>query len=322
MLAYVIRRIMLSVPIVLVASFLLFVAVRATFDPLGKLRQSRDPAVVERETERLGLDRSVPEQYLLWLKGIFTGDWGVSSRTGEHVRTMIVGALGPTLQLILWGILFAVLIAGLVSIYSAIRQYSFGDHLLTGLSYVGIALPAFWFGLVLIQLLAVLPRQQFGLDEPPLYFVGLHSPGQSGFNLDYVRHLVLPVLTLTITLVASWSRFGRASMLDSLSSDYVRTARAKGVPRRRIILRHAARNSLAPFITVVALDAALLFGGLIVTEQIYSIPGMGRLFLDSLLTGDVFVLMPWMLVVAVAVVVCNLVADVSYALLDPRVRLR
>jgi peptide/nickel transport system permease protein len=321
-LAYVGRRLLLSVPIVLVASFLLFVAVRATFDPLAKLRQSRDPSVLQRETERLGLDRSVPEQYLLWLKGILTGDWGVSSRTGGDVRELIAAALWPTLQLIVWGVLFAVLIAGFVSVYSAVRQYSLGDHAMTALSYVGIALPAFWFGLVLIQLLAVLPRQQLGLEDPPLYFVGLHSAGMTGFNLDYVRHLVLPVATLTITLVASWSRFGRASMLDALSSDYVRTARAKGVPRRQIVLRHAGRNALAPFVTVVALDAALLFGGLVVTEQIYSIPGMGRLFLDSLLTGDVFVLLPWMLVVAVAVVVCNLLADVSYALLDPRVRLR
>ena len=322
MIAYVLRRLLVSAPLVLLASFILFVAVRATFDPLAKLRQSRDPGVIERETQRLGLDQSVPEQYALWLKGIVTGDWGVSARTGEDVRSVILSALGPTLQLIVWGVLFAVLIAGAISVYSATKQYSAGDHALTALSYVGIALPAFWFGLVLIQLLAVLPRQQLGLDEPPLYFVGLHSAGRSGFDLDYLRHLVLPVLTLTITLVASWSRFGRASMLDALSSDYVRTARAKGVPRRQVILRHAARNSLAPFVTVVALDGALLFGGLIVTEQIYSIPGMGRLFLDSLLTGDVFVLLPWMLVVAVAVVLCNLAADIGYALLDPRVRLR
>ena len=322
MLAYVLRRLLVSAPLVLLASFILFVAVRATFDPLAKLRQSRDPGVIERETQRLGLDQSVPEQYARWLKGIVTGDWGVSARTGEDVRSVILSALGPTLQLIVWGVLFAVLIAGAISVYSATKQYSAGDHALTALSYVGIALPAFWFGLVLIQLLAVLPRQQLGLDEPPLYFVGLHSAGRSGFDLDYLRHLVLPVLTLTITLVASWSRFGRASMLDALSSDYVRTARAKGVPRRQVILRHAARNSLAPFVTVVALDGALLFGGLIVTEQIYSIPGMGRLFLDSLLTGDVFVLLPWMLVVAVAVVLCNLAADIGYALLDPRVRLR
>ncbi|TQK68658.1 ABC transporter permease [Nocardioides sp. SLBN-35] len=321
MLTYIARRVVYSIPIAALASFALFVAVRSTFDPLAKLRQSRDPGAIARETERLGLDRSVPEQYVLWLKAMAQGDWGISARTGQPVRSMIVAALWPTLQLIVWGVVFAVLIAGAISVFSAVRRYTAGDHVLTGLSYVGIALPAFWFGLILIQVLAVGPRQAWGLEDPPLYFVGLHSPGQAGLNLDYLRHLVLPVLTLTITLVASWSRFGRAAMLDALSSDYVRTARAKGVPRRRIIYRHAARNSLAPFVTVVALDAALLFGGLVVTEQIYSIPGMGRLFLDSLLAGDVFVLLPWMLVVAVAVIVCNLLADISYAVLDPRVRL-
>ena len=321
MVSYVLRRLLYSVPIVLIASFVLFVAVRAAFDPLAKLRQSRDPEVIARESERLGLDRSVPEQFVLWAKGIVQGEWGTSSRTGQPVRSMIGEALWPTLQLIFWGLLFAVIIALAVSVFSAVRRYTAGDHVLTGLSYLGIALPAFWVGLILIQVLAVGPRQSLGLEDPPLYFIGLHSPGWTGLNLDYVRHLVLPVLTLTITLVASWSRFGRAAMLDALSSDYVRTARAKGVPRRTIVIRHALRNSLAPFVTVVALDAALLFGGLVVTEQIYSIPGMGRLFLDSLLAGDVFVLLPWMLVVAVAVVVCNLIADISYAVLDPRVRL-
>jgi peptide/nickel transport system permease protein len=133
---------------------------------------------------------------------------------------------------------------------------------------------------------------------------------------------VLPVATLSITLIASWSRFGRASMLDALSSDYVRTARAKGVPRRQVIMRHALRNSLAPFITVVLLDAGVLFGGLVVTEQIFSIPGMGKLLLDSLLAGDVYVLLPWMAVVALAIILFNLLADLSYAFLDPRVKLR
>jgi peptide/nickel transport system permease protein len=318
---FILRRILYSVPVIWLASFLLFWAVRATFDPLAKLRQSRDPGTVQREAERLGLDQSVFQQYGIWLKGFVTGDWGTSTRTGGAVRPIITDALWPTLQLVLWGIVFATIIAVAVSVYSAVHRYSLVDYLLTGLSYVGIALPAFWFGLILIQVLAVGPRQQLGLVDPPLYFVGLHSPGQTGFNLDYLRHLVLPVLTLTITLVASWSRFGRAAMLDALSSDYVRTARAKGVPRRQVITRHALRNSLAPLVTVIALDAALLFGGLVVTEQIFAIPGMGRLFLDSLVVGDVFVLVPWMVVVAVAVVVCNLVADLAYAVLDPRVRL-
>ncbi|UYM04239.1 ABC transporter permease [Solicola gregarius] len=322
MIGYVLRRLVYSVPVVLVASFVLFWAVRAAFDPLAKLRQSRDPGLVQRETERLGLDKPVPEQYALWLKEFVTGNWGVSTRTSGDVRPMIADALWPTTQLIAWALLCGVLVAGSIAVFSAVHRYSWGDHLLTGLSYIGVAMPAFWFGLILIQLLAVGPMQYVDTDEPFLYFIGLHSPGESGFNLDYVRHLVLPVLTLTIALVASWSRYGRAAMLDSLSSDYIRTARAKGVRRRRIIWNHAARNALAPFVTVVALDAALLFGGLVVTEQIFSIPGMGRLFLDSLQAGDVYVLIPWMMIVAVAVVACNLIADLSYAVLDPRVRLR
>ena len=322
MLRYALRRLAYSLPVVVIASFVLFWAVRATFDPLAKLRQSTDPGALHRETVLLGLDRSVPEQYLLWMKAFLSGNWGTSTRTGGAVLPMIGHALGVTVQLMFWGVLFASLIALGVGIYSAARQYSAGDYVLTGLSYVGVAMPAFWLGLVLIQLLAVWPRQQFGLADPPLYFVGLHSVGHSGLGLDYFRHLVLPVITLTVGLVASWSRFSRASMLDALASDYVRTARAKGVPRRQILFRHALRNALAPFVTVVALDAAALVGGLVVTEQIYAIPGMGQLFLSSILAGDVFVLVPWMLVVAVAVILFNLLADVAYALLDPRVALR
>jgi peptide/nickel transport system permease protein len=322
MIAYALRRLLYSIPVVLVGSFLLFWAVRLAFDPLGKLRQSQDPTVVAREIERLGLDRSIPEQYFLWLKGLFSGSWGVSTRTGGDVMQMIAGAAWPTVQLIFWGILIGSVIALAVGVYSAVNQYRVGDYIFTGASYIGIALPAFWFGLLLIQIFGVWPVQAFGAKEPPLYFVGLHSVGNSGLNFDYLRHLVLPVVTLTITLVASWSRFGRASMLDALSSDYVRTARAKGVPRKRVIVHHALRNSMAPFITVVLLDAGVLFGGLVVTEQIFSIPGMGKLLLDSLQAGDVYVLLPWMAVVAIAIIVFNLLADLSYAFLDPRVKLR
>lgn len=321
MFPFIARRLLYSLPVILVASFVLFWAIRSTFDPLAKLRQVQDTGAVAREIARLGLDRSVFEQYFLWLGQFVQGDWGVSSRTGTPVLPLIGEALWPTLQLAFWGLLVAVLIAGGISVYSAVRQYSLGDNIFTAASYLGIAMPAFWFGLILIQALAVWPKEAFGLSEPPLFFIGLHSPGDSG-PLDYIRHLVLPVTALMIALVASWSRFGRAAMLDSLSSDYVRTARAKGVPRRQVIWRHAVRNSLAPFVTVVALDAAVLIGGLVVTEQIFAIPGMGRLFLQSLVAGDVFVLLPWMIVVAIAVVLCNLLADVGYALLDPRVRLR
>ncbi|MCL2730465.1 MAG: ABC transporter permease [Actinomycetia bacterium] len=322
MVTYIARRLVYSVPVLALASFVLFWAVRTTFDPLAKLRQSHDPTVLARETARLGLNRSVIEQYGLWMKAFLTGDWGTSTRTGGAVSAMIGSALGSTLQLIGWGVLFAALLALAIGLYSAARQYSAGDYAFTALSYLGIAMPPFWVGLLLIQTLAVWPQQQFHLAHPPLYFVGLHSPGHSGPDLDYFRHLVLPVLTMTVGLVASWSRFSRATLLESLTGDYVRTARAKGVPRRQILVRHALRNSLAPFVTVVAMDAALLFGGLVVTEQIYSVPGMGRLFLDSMLAGDVFTLVPWMFVVAVAMILFNLLADIGYALLDPRVALR
>ncbi|MGW6522847.1 ABC transporter permease [Streptomyces sp. NPDC054962] len=322
MLTYALRRLVYSVPVILVASFVFFWAIRSAFDPLVKLRQARDPEIVQREVARLGLDRPVLEQYVLWLKAFITGNWGVSTRTGDEAQNMIGSALGTTLQLVFWGILFAVVLGLAIGTYSAVRQYSLGDHVLTGLSYLGVAMPPFWLGLILIQVLAVWPRQQFGLAQPPLYFVGLHSPGQSGINADYFRHLALPVITLTVGLIASWSRFSRASMLDALTSDYVKTARAKGVPPRRIFFRHALRNSLAPFVTVVATDSAFLLGGLVVTEQIYAIPGMGRLFLDSLLAGDAFVLLPWMLTVAMAMILFNLAADLGYALLDPRVALR
>jgi peptide/nickel transport system permease protein len=320
-LSFAVRRLLYSIPVILVGSFILFWAVRSAFDPLVKIRAIRDPEVVARETERLGLDQGIIVQYWRWLTGFLTGDWGTSSRTSGDVFPMIQSALTVTLQLLIWSLIFATIAAVLVGVWSALRQYSPSDYALTGLAYVGLAIPAFWFGLILIQFLAVWPQQLLGWSEPPFYFIGLSSVDKEGSLLDTARHMVLPILALTIGLVAVWSRFTRTSMLDALSSDYVRTARAKGVPQHRVVINHALRNAWGPLITVIAIDSALLIGGLLVTEQIFSIPGMGRLFLDSLLAGDVFVLMPWMLLVATAVILLNFLADIAHALLDPRVRL-
>jgi peptide/nickel transport system permease protein len=154
-----------------------------------------------------------------------------------------------------------------------------------------------------------------------LLSVGLHTGDTTGFDLDYLKHLPLPIATLCVQIVASWSRYQRASMLDTLGADYVRTARAKGVRRRTVIFKHALRNALIPFVTVVALDFGALFGGLIVTEQIFSIGGMGRLFYNAILQGDVYVVQAWMIVVAVIVILFNLFADLLYGVLDPRIRL-
>ena len=320
MLTYVARRFLYSIPVLLLASLLLFCFVRVTFDPTARLRQSRDPETVQRARAELGLDKPLLVQYRTWLGDFVQGDWGTSTRTRERVLPMIRRALWNTVQLITWGVLFAAVIAIAVGVFSAVRQYSLPDYVFTGLSFLGLAMPPFWFALVAIQFLSAYPRQWFDLSSPPFYFVGLHSTGKSGINLDYLRHLVLPVLTLTVQIVASWSRFERASMLDALSADYVRTARAKGVPRRRVVFRHAFRNALIPLVTVMALDIGLLFGGLVITEQIFSIPGMGRLFIDSLIQGDVNVLVVWTVITASFVILFNLVADVLYGVLDPRIR--
>lgn len=318
----ILRRFLYSIPLLVLGSLILFWAVRTTdtFDPTARLAQSRDRTVVQRERERLGLDDPIMVQYGNWLGDFVTGDFGESSRTREDVSSMIRRAFGNTLQLIVWGVLLSSIVAMSIGVYSAVKQYSLSDYLFTGLSYVGIAMPPFFFAYLAIHYIAVEPIQWFNLESAPLKFVGLHSAGQSGFNWDYVQHLILPVMTLTVQIVASWTRFQRAATLDVLSSDYIRTARAKGVPRRTVILRHGVRNSLIPLVTVMAVDIGLLFGGLIITEFIFNIPGMGKLFYDALLNGDAPVILAWMMVSGVFILAFNLLADVLYGVLDPRVR--
>ena len=319
MLTYVFRRILYSIPVLLISSFLLFAFVRATFDPTARLRASRDPETITRARHQLGLDKPVVVQYKNWLGRFVRGDWGTSSRTRERVFPVIRRALWTTVQLIVWGVLVSATLAIAIGVLSAVRQYSAPDYLFTGLSFVGLAMPPFWFGLIAIQFLAIYTKQWFHLAHTPLYFVGLHSTVGGGVG-DYARHLVLPVMTLTVQIVAQWSRYQRVSMLDALSADYVRTAKAKGLRQRDVVIKHGLRNALIPLVTVMALDIGVLFGGLVVTEQIFSIPGMGRLFIDSLIQGDAEVLVAWTVVTASFIVAFNLVADVLYGVLDPRIR--
>ena len=321
MLTYIARRALYSIPVILIASFLLFWMVRITFDSCAKQTASKDPTAVARCRENLRLDDPITTQFGRWLGDASHGDFGQSERTNDSVKTTISKGLWFTVQLIFWGILVSAFFAILLGVYSAIKQYSIGDYTFTALSYIGLALPPFVFGILAIQFLAVGPKTWLNLDQPWLYFVGLHGNGQTGVNLDYARHLVLPVMTLTVQIIAEWSRFQRASMLDVMSADYIRTARAKGVPRRRVVVKHGLRNALIPLVTIMALDIGALFGGLIITEQIFSIPGMGRVFIEALNAGDAPVLVAWMLVTAIFVVLFNLLADVLYGVLDPRIRL-
>ncbi len=321
MLIYVARRALYSIPVLLIATFAVFWMVSATFDPTAKLAQSRDAANIRAEMkEEFGLNRPLVVQYTDWLGDAVRGDFGDSYRSREPVIDEVRPAFWNTFQIITWGVLISAFVAIAVGVYSAIRQYSFSDYALTGLAFVGIALPPFWFGLVAWSL-AISLGERFNGGETLFFGTGLHSAGQSGINVDYARHLVLPILTLTVQIIASWSRFQRAAMLDVMSSDYIRTARAKGVPRRKVVLKHGLRNGLVPLVTVMAIDVGALFGGLVVTEVIFSIPGMGRLFVDALRNGDAPIVLAWLLIASVFIIVFNLLADVLYTVLDPRVRL-
>src|SRR5262245_9657546 len=321
MFIYVLRRALYSIPVLLIASFLVFCMVSATFDPTAKLAQTREAATQRAAMrEQLGLDRPLLTQYGSWVVNAAHGDFGISYRTRSDVVDEVRPAFWNTFQLIIWGIVISTVVALSVGVYSAVRQYSLGDYVLTGLAFIGIAMPPFWFGLIACDF-AAKAADWFNDGKPILYGLGLHSSGRSGINMEYALHLVLPVATLTIQIIASWSRYERASMLEVLSSDYIRTARAKGVGRRSVIFKHGLRNALIPFVTVMALDVGALFGGLVVTETIFSIPGMGRLFVQALVAGDAPIVLAWLLIAAVFVILFNLLADLAYSALDPRIRL-
>jgi len=323
MLTFITRRILYSVPVLIVVSFITFWGLRIAFDPLAKYRNVHNAAqVVPIQRKRLGLDEPIYRQWFNWFTRAVRGDLGVSDRTNNPVFGELVHKMGTTIHLVFWGTTIAAILAISIGVYSAVKQYSVGDYAFTGLSYLGIAMPPFWFGLMAIVLLVTWPKTQFHLHNPIFYSIGLHSTGQSGiFNLDYYRHLFLPVATLVVQSVAAWSRYERASMLDVMGADYVRTARAKGVPRRKVVFKHGFRNALIPLITVMALDTAFLFGGLVITERIFSISGMGSYFLDSLTAGDAPALLGWTLFTAVIIIAANLFADLMYGVLDPRIRL-
>jgi peptide/nickel transport system permease protein len=345
MLTFVVRRIAYSIPVLLVASLLVFVFVHATSDPLAKYSQSRDLTLKAREGLKQGIYEQpcrmftageppvaaetckkapVLKQYWYWLSHFLQGKMGQSFVSNRAVSSDLKSSFGNTLQLLIFGVLVASILAVSIGVYSAVRQYTLPDYIFTGLSFVGLSMPPFWFGLIAIDIFAQRLRTALHTTSPPLYSLGLHAHHGAGFFagfFDYGRHLALPVATLTVQIVASWSRYQRSSMLDVLSADYIRTATSKGVSRARVILKHALRNALIPLVTIMAIDVGALFGGLVITEQIFSIHGMGLLFVNALQNGDTQVLLPWLMITATFIILFNLLADVLYGVLDPRIRL-
>ena len=308
-----------AVPLLLIISFVGFAIVQATGDPLAAY--TVDASLTSDDIARLrrqyGLDRPVPLQYLSWLGNMLTGDWGTSYYTREDVVDMVLDRLPNTLILV--GIAYTVILAAAIvlGLVSAVRQYSLLDHLITGASFVGIAIPSFWLGLMLIIVFSV----RFKAAGLPYFPVGGMFDQRVGETVPQVLwHAVLPALTLAVVITARYVRYIRSEILEQIQLDYVRTARSKGLGERIVIRRHVFKNALLPLITLVALDVPSLLSGAIVIESIFAWPGMGRLFWSAAERTDIPVLMATMLLVAVLTVVANLVADVLYAVVDPRIR--
>jgi peptide/nickel transport system permease protein len=313
--AYLARRLAQAVPVLLLVSLALFGLLHLI--PGGPEQVAGGPHTSAQARLRLihtlGLDQPLPVQYARWLWGTLHLDFGYTFRTGQPVTAAIADRLPATLELLGIAFALALLLAIPIGVIGALRQYSIADYVLTLLSYLGISLPIFWLAELLIIALAV--------QHTWLPTGGQETIGGPSSLWDRIHHLILPVIVLALVFTASWSRYLRSSMLQVLHQEYLRTARARGLARTRIILKHALRNAMIPLVTVVALDVGSIFGGAVVTEQIFAWPGLGTLFFDSLTARDYPVLMALLVLSAAGVIVCNIVADVVYALLDPRIRL-
>jgi len=264
----------------------------------------------------LGLDQPLPVQYFKWLGLAVRGDFGYSITNHQPVSELIKQRLPQTLVLMVTAEIVIIVFSTLLGIYSAVKQYSLFDNVLTGLSFVGYSLPIFFIALMLMFIFAV-QFKEWGLPYLPT--------GADIWNFSDLRelflHLVLPVASLAIIQVAAYTRYLRSSMLEVLSQDYIRTARAKGLMQRAVVIRHALKNAALPLVTLIGLDIPFLLGGAIVTETVYSWPGMGRLFWQQAGRGDYPTVMAILLLVATAVVIFQILTDIAYTLIDPRIRL-
>jgi len=322
MLSYAVRRLLYSVVVLVAASFLVFTFVSLSGDPLGQLNLVPNLSEQSRQNviDAKHLDDPIPVRYAYWAKDAVTNQFGTTLLGDRPILPDLWRVMKNTLQLVLIAELLAVLIAVVIGVYSARHQYSPFDYAATTFSFLGLATPAFWLALIL-QVLVVQVREATGHQIFPIASLSsVDHEGGLDFVLDRAHHLVLPVIVLTVASVAGYARYMRASMLEVINSDYVRTARAKGLPERTVTMKHAFRNALIPLVTLVALSFGNLLGGAIVVETIFSLDGMGLYFYNALLANDPYRVMAWLMVTATMIIVFNLVADLVYGYLDPRVR--
>lgn len=322
MFTYVVRRTLQAIPLLILISIILFVILNnAPGGPLAPYLQNPHitPADIERLKHNLGLDKPIWFRYLVWLGQLLRGDFGYSTSESQDVLAAIWGHLGATLELMGTSLFCSILIGLAAGMFSAVRQYSAADYFITTLAFFGQSMPVFWFALMLQLLFAV-----HGIPLPGGYQIQLPSAGMAAndtFDLgDRVVHLILPVIVLSLFNLATFSRFMRSSLLEVTKTDYMRTAAAKGLDSRTVLFKHGLKNAMIPVVTTIALALPGLLGGAIVTETIFAWPGAGRMFFNALGQSDIALMMGYLLILATLVVFSNLLADVLYAVLDPRVR--
>jgi peptide/nickel transport system permease protein len=322
MLTYIIRRLLYSSVVLVLASFLVFFFVTASGDPLAALKTAPNISdqSVQNIVDRKHLDDPIIKRYGYWARDAVTNKFGTTLIGDRPILPDLWRVMKNTLQLVFIAELLAVLLAVVIGVYSALRQYSPFDYAATTFSFLGLATPVFWLALML-QVAVVQVFEETGHRLFPIANLNSVDAGSGlSFAVDRAHHLVLPVLVLMIASLPAYSRYMRASMLEVINSDFVRTARAKGVPERRVTMTHAFRNALIPIVTLVALNFGTLLGGAVVTETVFSLDGMGLYFVTALLSNDPYPVMAWLMITAVMIILFNLMADIAYGLLDPRVR--
>ena len=325
MLRYTSRRLLWAIPTLFIITFLVFLALRAGTDPVAsylRVNPRATPAKIQQYKEVNGLIGSPPEQYFRWLHHFVTGNWGNSIKGNRPVWPEMKNALANTLVLGIAATVVGVTIGLGIGILAALRPYSKFDTAATTGAFVGFSIPPFVAAVILQLIFAVYMTKWLGLSKPFLPTSGIYPPGHSGFDpVLRAKHLVLPVTVIAIQTIAVYSRYMRTQLMEVKSSDYMRTARSKGISERAVIVKHGLRNALIPIVTVAAIDIGAIIGGLIITERIFEYKGMGDFFLTALGNGDFPQLMPWLVIVVISVILFNLLADVLYAVLDPRIRL-
>jgi len=335
---YILRRLLYSIPLLILISIIVFFLISlAPGGPMSAFEENPNltPEDMQRLEEEFGLNQPIYVRYWKWASRIIVGDWGYSNVTHQPVLQEIAHRLPNTLQLMLVAFLITLIIAIPIGLYSALHQYSWFDHIATFFAFVGQAIPIFWFGLILIIIFNVWLNNPFSphhgfawshfthcSDCKPL----LPGGGMAPYGVDNptlwqrIQHMILPVTMLAMFGMGTYTRYMRGQTLEVIYQDYIRTARSKGLPERLVVMRHAFKNALAPVVTIIALDLPGLFGGALFTETIFSWPGMGRLFYRSAQRGDYPLLMGIVMINAVLIIAFNLLADLSYAYLDPRIR--